>query len=370
MKINIREFRTGLGLQLFDAWYAFKQSQAQYTPDFELTITKEQQLADLNALYSYMPSNVEVDKYDLVFFCNGGEPLQVATDYIKQCLELDHCYLMSNSLLTADHKLANKVIWFPHNIKTCRDYWTRDFYPQYFENMQNTKLPRNQGMMVINGQNRSWRHDVFSRLEEIKFHNKLSTGVTVTDDAHWETEEDVEYREYVNSVYQAKNQKYYSNCVPVGVDKKFGMVGLGYFIMPEYFTHDCIVFPETSWQNNELAVTEKALKCFYAGSIPFPVGGANINSLYNQIGFSTAWNLLPDLLKVYDSEQNHFRRVQQTVAAIQWLNNNQSVFQTEQCQQMRRQNLIRFLTCSSDYDSVVRLDQVLTNYLPNSTITQ
>ena len=361
VKINVQIYRDGLGLQMLDSWFAYRQSQSRYEPDIQVSFNRRQDINDLNIWFAYMPRAEPTNCYDLMLFCNGGEPLLVATEYIKHAIYHPNCYLIANSLLTSDHEMADKVIWDPSNIKLCRDYWTRSFYPQYFENMVHRKSCRDQGMIIINGINRSWRHDIFSKVSGIDFYNNLSAGIAVTEHAYWESEYDTVYRNYLELTYGTQPQIGHSDDlnVYVGIDKKFGMVKPGYFVMPEYFKYQCVVFPETSWQNNELAITEKVLKCFYAGSVPFPVGGANINKLYNQIGFQTAWNLLPEHLQNYDAELDHVKRVEQTVSAIHWLNDHQSLFQSPQCEQMRVNNLQRFLTCDSDYQSVLMLDKIL-----------
>jgi hypothetical protein len=363
MKINIAVYGSGIGLQMFDAWYAFKQSQSKYKTDIEVSITPERQSADLNILFSYNPSHLKTNEYDLVFFCNGGETLQVGTDYMQQHLEKDNCYLIANSYVTVDHQLHDKIVWFPHNIQTCRDFWTRHFYPQYFENAVNQNLNRTESIMIINGENRSWRNHVFSQLGNINTHSLLSRAVTTTNHAPWESTQDTEYREFVNEQYSLERPKdnYYTNAVDIGIDKKFGPANPGYFVMPEYYTHHCVVFPESTWQNNELAITEKALKCFYAGSIPFPVGGANINALYNKLGFSTAWNLLPKDMRAYDSNTHHASRVEQTVNAIRWLSLNSNVFHSTECNAMQQHNFAQFLNNQIEHDAILKLDRVLGN---------
>ena len=167
----------------------------------------------------------------------------------------------------------------------------------------------------------------------------------------------------VNDCYQDNSipepDHYYDLCPTIGIDGKFGKIAPGYFIMPEYFEYACVIFPESTWQNNELAITEKALKCFYTGSLPFPIGGANVNQLYNDIGFYTAWNLLPDNLKQFDQITDHVTRYQQAVVAVDWLNSNYAVFKSDQARSLINQNQYNFLICACDNISIKQLHDLI-----------
>ena len=189
-------------------------------------------------------------------------------------------------------------------------------------------------------------------------------------DSQWETNEDEAYKIYVNNLYQQRKihtqenwNQYYNNSIIVGVGHKFGSIPPGYFHLPLYYENSCVVFPETSWQNNELCITEKSLKCFYAQSLPFPISGANVNQLYNQVGFYTAWNLLPDELKVFDSVADHEVRQRGSINAIRWLHNNPEVFNSLKFIEYTRQNKEQFLTCHCDSIAVQNFDNLMMKYL-------
>jgi hypothetical protein len=148
-----------------------------------------------------------------------------------------------------------------------------------------------------------------------------------------------------------------------GIDGKFGQWPPGYMLMPLYFEHSCVIFPESTWQNDELAITEKILKCFFAGAIPWPIGGSNLNHLYNHAGFQTAWNLLPAEHQAFDAERNHFRRYHAVVDAIKWLEKNPEVMYTEQARNMIALNRHRFLTCHSAVGALKKFHDLLQLYL-------
>ena len=368
MKINITVKTDSVGMQIFDTLYAFLQSlnSDNYRAPIEITVNAPYQFNDLNILYDNLPINcLEYDlaKYDFVFFCNNVESLQVATKTMCDYIDQNNVYLLTNSYLTKSHPLYHKVIWFPINIMMCRDYWTRHFYPQYHENIKNRSIDRKEELIAINGSVRTNRHHFFNLLRHqipsILQLSQIGTTIHKLNDALWESAEDAQFRNWANEKYQdisiPQPDQYYDSSPTIGIDGKFGSIPPGYFVMPEYFEYSCVIFPESAWQNNELAITEKALKCFYAGSLPFPIGGSNLNQLYNDIGFYTAWNLLPDTFKDFDQIADHAVRYQQAVAAIEWLNSNRSIFKSDWAISIIDQNRSNFLTCVCDNISVKQL---------------
>jgi hypothetical protein len=375
--INLTVNNSGIGEQIFDAWYAYRQSldSTDCQADVSFTINTKNVNNDINIFFDYMPENIDEDyikSFDLVFFCNGGEPLSIATECMVDLINCDNVYMITNAHLTTDHPLYSKNLCFFHNIMTCRDYWTRHFYPQYFENLKNFKISRTDPIIAINGADRAHRNYFFKQLSgrsDIVILSNIATGINKLRNGHWESPEDTEFRIYVNNLQRnyvgntTAKIKYYDQSRIIGVDGKFGKIPPGYFVMPEYFQNACVIFPETSWQNDELTITEKSLKCFYAGALPFTIGGSNINQLYNAIGFFTAWNLLPEELQKFDTIKNHTERYQMAVDAICWLETNQHVFDSDQCAQMIIQNKINFLTCQSDTASVLKLDNIIENFI-------
>lgn len=382
MKIFLNRQDQGIGHQILDAWHAYQQhknSASNYV--FNAQYQETQQICgpdsddyDLSILLlsvkqqNKFPEHL-LASYDLILMCNGGETLQVGSPTVKDWLSrYSNTYLISNSYLAQGHAMSDKNIWFPHNIQTCRDYWTRHFYPQYFENREYGQLPRKKVLEFINGQTRANRKYFIDLLlqanADIPIRNSLGTRVVEVADSQWESPQDTAFKTYANNLYttvldQANDYSYYDNTPTIGINNQFGLVLPGYFVLPLYFETWCVVFPEAGWQNNELNVTEKAIKCFYAGSLPFPIGGANINKLYNEIGFSTAWNLLPPDLQKFDSEVDHALRYQGMVSCVSWLADNAQVFESALAQDMITKNKINFLTCDADYRAIVKFDTVL-----------
>ena len=369
LKINITVDKPGIGLQLIDMVYAYRQSlDVGHKSDWHISFGPHDTNCDLNILFSQMPgknhleSKFDLSCFDYILFCNGGEPLQVASQGIEDLLKRENAFLISNSMLPYNHPLYSKIITHLDAILIGQQYWTQPFYHHFFAANSKKSLTRLPTIWAINGQARTWRYMFFEELKKanlgIEIRDAISTVVN-THIANWESLEDTEFRqsleiEYNNILIENPVESTYYVDLPLnGIDGKFGDIPPGNEFLDEYFTNSCVVFPETSWQNNELCLTEKALKCFYAGSLPFPIGGANINKLYNEIGYNTAWNLLPNELKLFDSELNHRERYTMIVAAITWLSTNTNIFLSNTFKQLTADNKDNFLTCKSLHKCVI-----------------
>jgi hypothetical protein len=330
--------------------------------------------ADKKILFSYMPSHLDhnLDDFDLVFFSNGDETTTVATECLLEHLDHPHAYLLANAWLHQGHALYHKVISCNNDFLITRQYWTNAYFPQYHSH-QVAAPTKVTDLFFINGANRSWRHHV---IEEIKkqiptllCHSSLSDVIHETDDAFWESDQDSAFREYVNTRYSIKrnvSSRYYENSVSFPVPS--GVLGLpqgeciippGYFITNHYYQYRCVIFPEATWKNNEASPTEKIAKCFFAKTLPWPVGGSKINQIYNALGFRTAWNLLPETLRDYDDENDHIKRHSKMSIAMAWLAEHSEILKSQACQQIIDQNYITFLCNDIDARSVARLQKLL-----------
>jgi hypothetical protein len=375
--IAIHAIRNPYAVQIFDKYYAYLQSLDVEKFQAGITIRqvndpKEFTSNDIKVRIDYMPRNdIDFTAYDFVFFCNGSEPIHVATKTLVNGLQQPNAYLMCNSYVGADHQLKNKIVYFSDNVDNCRIYWARSFYPGYYQNIVNSRATaRTKDFFFINGQNRSWRQYIVNLLQDHKVNVDVKSVlskvgyVAETNDAHWESPEDQQFREWVNEYYKDVIQRngeynYYENSVHVGPDNKFGVIPPGYFILPEYYEYRCVIFPETNWQNNEMAITEKILKCCWSGSIPWPIGGSKMNQLYNEFGIMTAWNLLPEELQAYDDNIDHKQRHKQTVLAIKWLGEHADLMLGEQAQQIIEHNHRIFTQDTVDYSTMQQLDSIL-----------
>ena len=94
-------------------------------------------------------------------------------------------------------------------------------------------------------------------------------------------------------------------------------------------------------------------------AIPWPIAGAGIHSMYNQMGFQTAWNLLPPEHRAFDNTLDHKKRYGEIVQALAWLKQNPEVLVSEQAQQLLKQNQLNFFINTIDIITVTRLQAVL-----------
>lgn len=375
INFNVQEYT--VGFQAVDALYAFYQSLSPtWTVPYKFSISQQYDPdSDFNVLCLYMPQEPDypqLESYDLILINNSCEPLIVATPTMRHWIESkSNCYFICNSFVTQDHQFRDRIIWWPDNVMELRNYWTKHFYPTLFQNIKKLDSGKTKDIIYINGRNDAWRHhvvDLLSKLHtNIFVRSGLGTKIFKVVDCQFESQEDTTYRHYVNAVYQhlisgeptEHRRVYYDQSMNMGIDDKFGKLSPGYIIMDEYFDYRCVIFPESTWQNNEVAITEKILKCCYAKTIPWPVGGSNINRLYNQVGFGTAWNLLPPELQDWDSESDHVRRHEKMVIAMAWLAENPEVLQNDQAKEIVDKNFQNFMTCRADLTSMQNFSKIV-----------
>jgi hypothetical protein len=376
MKINV-DSDGSIGEQMFDCLQAYYQGICKNeTYQSAHTIVFNQYSADnnINILLIDMPypikdgrPPVEYDKYDLILFCNGIENYGVGTDVIRDNLLVrDNAYLLTQSRVPHDHPLYHKIIWFSslnmlpnHRLEQINYFYP---YPYFY------KKPSHENLMIfINGGNRTWRQHIVNKIQAVvpalPVRSNISALPYDTADAYFESAEDTEFREHVNElilhgIAPDFVENFYDRSVLTGLGGKFGKVPLGYFAMPEYSQYRCIIFPETSWLNNDFMMTEKILKCFIYENIPWPVGGANVNKQYNELGYTTAWNLLPEQHRTFDSIVDHEQRYVKLAEAVAWAWNHPEIFEGAQIKQITRDNfetIMRFTVGVSIMENIDRI---------------
>jgi hypothetical protein len=244
------------------------------------------------------------------------------------------------------------------------------FYPQSYYFAQNKNIPRDKNIVCINGENRSWRHYLIEQLRtnnpELPIVSNISSSIRDTLHPYFESSDDKIFREFLEDRYRDQIDKtvntYWDSGIPVGISGEFGTVFPGYFAMPEHFEYKCILFPESSWVNNDLHLTEKVIKCLMYGSIPWPVGGSNLNAQYRNLGIYTAWNLLPDQLQLYDSIDDHYERYQKLVEAVTWANCHPEIFSGDRYENYVKQNFENIIKFVPAADVMVRLDKIINEH--------
>jgi hypothetical protein len=373
-QINIFVKNPSVTLQLFDKWVAYRQSLSpDYKSDIDITFEKNYQPGCLNIWFDTMPDSIDDRslEFDVIFLCNTGEPTSVSTPSICQMSTLDKVYLCADGYVSKNHILYDKIVWHPHDPLKCNNYFFRPFYPQFYTLNNRQNKHHKKGMAGINGSNRTWRHYFWNLLKtkipDFPVRNNFS-NVSKTTDSFWESEHDTIFRDFVNNLYNndnsSSNRQYYDDSIAIGINQKFGKIPPGYFFLDMYFEKQCIIFPETTWQNNELCLTEKGLKCFSTRTLPFPIGGSNINHLYNELGFYTAWNLLPVEHQMYDTIEDHQQRYLAQINAISWLWDNQAVLETNLAKDLIEKNFINCLSNVVDYKVIDKFDRwMIENFL-------
>jgi hypothetical protein len=311
-----------------------------------------------------------ITDYDLVLLDNADEPLEVSTKIMYDTLQFcDYSYLISNSILKTPHWLEDKIIrsFGCGDGQNFRDYYSRSFYPQYYDfEVSDNRARKN--LVFVNGVNWSWRQHIMQSLindiPDLPIRSSITQNGTciATNDCFYESSQDTKFRKWVNDHYtvtRPQEEIQQKNPVWCGINQKFGIIYQSYFLINEYTDYNCIIFPDTGWINHQLVLTEKIIKCFYTKSFPLPAGGSGINQLYNELGFHTAWNLLPSHIQLYDNIDDHQQRYEKFIDAVKWLHNNPGIFETELAQKMLEENFIRVLTEKFALPGVLKLAEIL-----------
>lgn len=383
IKINVHSIAPtdAVGLKMFDYVYAWLQSQSKHTNyrvDVQIKISHQINPDCFNILFASMPKAPlgDLSEYQLVILDNADEPLEASTGVIHDAfITHDHVYLLANSYLSKSHSLNERVIPTIFDNWKFKQYNLTPNYPQYYDfntNLRAKRLP----LTFINGRNSAWRwhfRQCLSRcLPDIVTRSEMTQDdmIVETGESYFEGTEDAVFRTWLDNEYVAVSLEqasayylYYDQAVKCGIDNRYGVVPAGYFLIDEYFDHHVIVYPETSWLNNQLCVTEKAVKCFYSRSFPAPLSGSEVNQLYNKLGFYTAWNLLPPEHQSFDYNKNHDERYNQMAQAIKWLHDHPEVFETQQAKEMIESNFVHALTWKSVMPGVELLWNIIQSRL-------
>jgi len=382
MKLNVVMFppaqRYDCAMEIFDFYYAYRQYRNRdlnYCANLEINFSQDIKIDQnaINIAWYYMPEHIEsYEKFDIVIVDNSQHHLEVATGAMLEAVrDMPNCYFTSGSLVETSYQHFDKIITSPMIYRT-REYFTRPYYPQYYQNLEESHQPR-RPLFFINGQNRRNRQYFYELLKEalgskIDYWGNDFYPDSKLLDSCFQIEADTEFRiflnekKFVEDIWESVQKNYYDKSIKIGIEKRFGLIAPGFLLLDQYFQYHCVVFPETSWLNDEIFVTEKIIKCFISKAIPFPIGGANTNKLYNQLGYKTAWNLLPEHLQLFDEEKNHVMRYNKKVQALEWLADNSAVFESPLAQQIKNQNYMNFFTQKDDFIGVKKLDQILEKY--------
>lgn len=375
---NEPEWHWPSGLTIFDKLYAYRQSlDPNFQSDIEIEFNDCYSPDALNILFVNMPHDVvqleheeQRNKVDLTVLDNSSEPISnTNTPLLVDRLDHGHTrtLIQTNSVFAGEKTHLNKnIITWMDCVEIFRDNFARSISPLYY--LPHEQHTRNGTVCYINGDNRSNRHHfatLLHRLDpDIHYVNKISGAgeiralhdcSSVIEDSY-----DTEFRKFVNREYSAQSDlpsRYWS--VDIGAGGKLGKLNIGFFPLPEYFEHSVVAFPECPWVNSEIEITEKALKCFYYGCLPFPVAGAQTNALYEHFGFRTAWHLLPEELKTFDEELDHRKRYKQAADALIWLSRNPQVLTSDLFYHLVEHNQLAIGQFRSEKDSIKKINNFI-----------
>lgn len=370
-------------LQIFDRYYAYKQSRHRhnnYQADCEIKIGKNMQIepSAINVGFYYMPAQpIDATGFDLIIVDAQQHHLEICTpDMYRAFAELDNCYFLTGSVVDDTYPRADRLLSFPNGNIFTHDLSTRPFYPQYYDRFdQDSSAKRKHDMIFINGQNRPHRQYMIDLLRSragsaVTVRQNLYTGTTQLDESFFETHEDTKFRHYVNANFSTLDPVYqqtrsiddYDYYVNVGIDQKFGLISPAHFIIDEYYNHHCVIFPESTWLNGEICITEKLQKCAVAQTIPWPIAGANADVLYNRLGYQTAWNLLPEQLQSYNYERDHVKRYQMCADAIEWMTQHPETLTSARACELLEHNYNLFFSNTIEIMGPRKLDHILRRY--------
>jgi hypothetical protein len=254
---------------------------------------------------------------------------------------------------------------------------SRPLFPQFYDREARPKQA-GKNLIYINGANRPHRQymadiltEVAGSLVDIR-HNSAFSKLTELNpwETFFETAEDTAFRKFVDrhcgveGVPVEMPRGYYERSIVVGIDGRQGRIPPGYFILDEYLAYHCVIFPETTWYNDSIMVTEKICKPAITRTIPWPISGANTDTLYNQLGLKTAWNLLPEQLQLYNYERDHVQRHQMCVEAIKWVGENPEILTGPEAQAIVEHNYTWFFSNTIETIGPKQLDKIIQEYQP------
>ena len=355
-----------VALQFFDYYHAYCQSldeskQYEFGGKIVFNQTPSEQYVNILVVNFQQCFQFRNDaQYQIILIDNCADSLEASSYMVLATIERNpRAYFLCGAQVPVSHPYADRIISYNTDISLFLDCLTRPFYPQYYEKAQSRYTER-KSICFINGQNRTWRKYFLDCLNEIcpgaiptrnKLHTYGNHAIKLIDCA-FESPEDEKFRKWINDhiINQDLNDKeqlhYYESSVPIGIEGKFGKVPPGYFVLEEYYQYHCVMYPEASWINDQLFMTEKSFKCFAAKAIPWVISGANWNSMAHANGFLTAIDLLPEQHQKFDSITDHRERYHAQCQAIKWAIENPAIWTSDRAWQIKQHNFEQLFLCN------------------------
>lgn len=297
----------------------------------------------------YNPTRPEGFDYYLVE--NAAEPLHDIANNAAHLIDDPDVYFLVGSFLHDKHLYKNKTLTFPGDWKNCLDWYTR---PVYFTSLLFDQQERTNLLTFINGQRRSVRHyflDSVKNYMDVVFDNNTETMITNRD--RTTSRETREFIEYCNKLYNAIEETEHDSYKMVDFGN-FGQTRLGYVPLQEYFTSNCVVYPETTFENWEIYPTEKTFKCIKALTHWILFAGAGSYEVLRKFGFRSIVELCPDTMNDFDMEVDHFKRIDKIRACCAYIKTHPKIFQSYQAKTMLTDNYYSFHNPSKIVETSVK----------------
>lgn len=373
--INVKDRIVG---QLIDYWAAYRQfcnRDQNYRLDVEVCFTEHALPDRTNVMIMGISDEIDPRDHpsvDLFLLDNNGESLEVSSDRFRDLmLYRSDCVMVCGSYLGPDHPLYDRIVSWNHNHTMTVDAMARAFYPQYHD-LRIQRHVRDRTMIYCNGQSRAWRQHWMHLMDhecKIDVRNNLSSRVMPVLHCAWESDEDRMFREWLNcQAWVEHSGEDYEWCNPVAIGlehqgrPKFGYILAAYTMLDLYYQYHCVLYPESSWINDQLFLTEKTFKCLAAGAIPWPISGAGTNRMMRDLGVLTAWNLLPPELQTWDDDRDHRARYQAQSRAVAWMAERPHIWQSSQADHIRTNNLHWFYCNNMNVRAAQTLDHILSSH--------
>jgi len=360
MKINI--FYKGnepFPTQMWDYYYVYKQHLAFPTkPELDFTFNdindnnitiNQMEISAINVLHmqfdSIFPDIDEcIHMYDLVLIDNHLESISVSSDETKRLVNTyDNVFLIAGSILNLDHVLYDKVITFDL-------YWeiNKENYTSFklITSHSDGKNNNRNGLVYIGGEMRSYRKYIFDLLENVNIIKKQRYSQVVCTD-------DVYYDDYTQIFVDKCNELYnVSGIVPpysplykeiyIGIKgRQQGECNVGAILLPEYTMAKCIIYPESSFTNNEFHFTEKTWKCVTSKTHWVMFAGRGSYSIMREYGIRSILELIPNGIQ-FDDIACHEQRYHEIVKSIHYVNENLHIFDLPEANNILTENYESF----------------------------
>lgn len=350
------DHRDYLGLEVFDYLVGYWQ----YITNYQITPTVtfgEPEDNCYNVLFLSMPEAVpdDLNRYDLILLDNGDEPYGIGTPAMHKIFHsAPQSKMLCNGILPTTHPAHGRIIVSHIMWEVHRRYYTTSPYPQRYEFINQS---HNSGIVYINGKNLSVRAHLTQVLQQhapgVAHHDIIHHGAVGLTRPVWdESNIDRAFRlwadqTYANNVFNQHPPEIRWPPMPAGVDGRYGQTLWEDQFLNVFRQNSIIVYPETTWSNQQISLNEKSLKCFLHQKFPMMVGGAYTHQMYNSLGFATAWNLLPPEHQQFDSILDHRERYIQQALATDWLSKNLGIGTTALAQTLLLKNQARSIVYSS-----------------------